>query len=70
MISRSDMRMLITSAKKGWDVPAERQAKAFADVREVLNSPESNERATETALDAIKAFEAAGWTENVESLVR
>ena len=42
----------------------------YADVREVLSSLESNERATETALEAIKAFEAAGWVENVGSLVQ
>ncbi len=69
MISRSDMRMLIASAKKGWDVSAKAQAKAFADVREVLNSPEANERTTETALEALAAFQAAGWSENPEALV-
>lgn len=70
MISRSDMRMLIRAAKGGWDTSTEKQAEAFANCRKILRSADSNERATETALAAIQAFEAAGWVEKVETLVQ
>jgi hypothetical protein len=55
--------MLMQAARNGWDTPDARQAKAFADCREVLNSADATERETETALAAINAFEAAGWIE-------
>ncbi len=70
MISRSDMRQLMQAARNNWDVPADRQAKAFADVREVLNSPDASEREMETALAAINAFEAAGWVEKPETVLQ
>ena len=67
MISRSDMRMLITAAKRGNDTPVEQQIRAFADVREVLNSADSTERECETALATINDMEAAGWVEHTIS---
>jgi hypothetical protein len=63
MISRGDMRMLMQAARNGWDTPNERQYKAFADCREVLNSAEATERECETALAAVNTFEEAGWIE-------
>ena len=61
MISRSDLRMIISAAKKGWMPDRDKRQLYFAQVRQALNSADANERLTETALAAQNAMQDAGW---------
>ena len=70
MLSRRDLRMLATAARRGYDTPVDRRRKAVQDVQDVLNSAEAGERLVETARATKNVLEEAGWVAAAENVVQ